>query len=411
MKVLHINTSDKVGGAAIAAFRLHDAMLSTGIDSKYLVLNRTINDRNDIATISKHKNFINRMLNIVLEKIATKNMGKIKGLFSSFKYGICISKRREVNEADIIYIHWINSFVNYHELKKILKKKKPVFWFMHDMFAITGGCHYSFDCVNYYVQCRKCPFHSKGIDQSKEQYNKKRKIYKQFNNLVFITPSKWLFDCAKKSELTENKQVYHIPNLIDKTVFKSINKNVARELFSLNNNAKIIGFGANSALTNFYKGWDYLKDALQILSKDETLQDKKIEILIFGSNYSKEIADSLPFPVHFLGHLHDDCSLVMAYNCMDVFVIPSIAENFPNTILESLSCNTPVVGFDTGGINDTVNANTGYLTEYRNSSDLARGVSVILKEGRENVYEYTKTFNVKAVLDKHVKMWKTEGVL
>jgi glycosyltransferase involved in cell wall biosynthesis len=225
---------------------------------------------------------------------------------------------------------------------------------------------------------------------------------------MFIAPSKWLFNCARKSGLAGNKQVYHIPNLIDTSVYKPVDKSAARELFSLNGNTKVIGFGADSALTNPFKGWGYLKDALQILSQDETLQDKKIEILIFGSNYSKEIADNLPFPVHFTGYLQDDYSLIMTYNCMDVFVIPSIAENFPNTIIESLSCNTPVVGFNVGGIPDTVDINTGYLAEYKNSGDLARGISLILKEGKSNVREYVKSFNYREILNKHREMWNGE---
>jgi glycosyltransferase involved in cell wall biosynthesis len=409
MKILHISASDKTGGASIAAFRLHNAMFSAGIDSKYLVLNRTINDRVDIVTVSKYSRYIRKIINIVLENITTKNMRKIKGLYSSFKYGINISKRHEITEADVIYLHWINSFVNYRELKKILKTGKPVFWFMHDMFPITGGCHYSFDCTNYQTQCRKCPYHGKGIDQSVHQYKAKEKIYKQFDNLMFIAPSKWLFDCVKKSGLTRNKQVFHIPNLIDTTVFKPVDKSAARELFSLNNNISVIGFGANSALTNPYKGWDYLKDAFHFLSKDETLQETKIEILIFGSSYSKEMVDSLPFPVHFIGHLHDDYSLVMAYNCINIFVIPSLAEAFGQTIIESLACNVPVVGFNIGGIPDMVNEYTGYLAEYKNSEDLAKGITVVLKEGKTNVREYVKSFSLESIVDKHKEMWNIEG--
>jgi glycosyltransferase involved in cell wall biosynthesis len=153
-----------------------------------------------------------------------------------------------------------------------------------------------------------------------------------------------------------------------------------------------------------------LNNTLHILSEDETLQYLKIEIIIFGSNYSREIADSIPFPVHFLGRLYDDYSLVIAYNCMDVFVIPSLAENFPKTILESLSSNTPVIGFNVGGIPDMVNEHTGYLAEYKNSEDLAKGISLVLKEGKSNVREYVKPFDNKEILNKHIEMWNTEGI-
>jgi len=417
MKILHINVFDKFGGAAIAAFRLHSAMLSLGIDSKYFVLTKKI-DNIDIKTVPRHSLYEKIIYNLfgitsyLFEKIVTRNMKGVKGLFSSFKYGISISKEKEIIEADIIYIHWINSFVNYRELKNILKIGKPVFWFMHDMFAITGGCHYSFECTNYQTQCCKCPYYTGGLltDLSVWQYKKKKKIYKQFNNLRFIASSKWLYDCAKKSTLTNDKLIYHIPHLIDANLFKPINKETARQILSLDKSAKIIGFGADSALTNPYKGWSYLKEALQILSEDETIKEMKMELLIFGSSYSEELANNIPFPTHFLGRLYDEYSLVIAYNCMDVFVIPSLAEAFGQTIIESLASDVPVVGFNVGGIPDMVNENTGYLAEYKNSFDLAKGISFLLKEKKINVRNAINTYIPENIIEEHKKMWNNIAI-
>jgi glycosyltransferase involved in cell wall biosynthesis len=173
---------------------------------------------------------------------------------------------------------------------------------------------------------------------------------------------------------------------------------MSRPLFSLTINKKYIGFGADSSpLTNPYKGWSYLKDALNILYKDETLK-KQIEIVIFGCNYNKPTADNIPFTTHFLGKLTDEYSLVMVYNVIDVFVIPSLAENFPNTILESLSCNTPVVGFDVGGIPDTVNSSTGYLAEYKNADDLAYGIKSVLTNPNLNIRKNIEKYFSKNIL-------------
>jgi glycosyltransferase involved in cell wall biosynthesis len=332
-------------------------------------------------------------------------MHEVKGLFSSFKYGIDIAKHPSVIEADVIYLHWINSLVNYRILKKILKTNKPVYWFMHDMFAITGGCHHSFDCTNYQTKCGNCPYHRTGnvfTDLSKRQFRIKQNLYNQFDNLAFITPSKWLFDCAKKSGLTRNKRIYHIPNLIDTGVFKPINKDAARRLFSLESNKKIIGFGADAALINYYKGWKYLSEALQILSKDDLLKDISIEVLIFGSSYAKEIAENIPFPVHFLGRLYDEYSVVMVYNSVNVFVIPSLAENFPNTVLESIACGTPVVGFDVGGIPDMVNQNTGYLAKYKDSEDLAKQISLLLRHPKTDMNTSISVFALDQILNRHL---------
>jgi glycosyltransferase involved in cell wall biosynthesis len=412
MKILHISTSDKNGGAALGAFRLHNAMLQHGLSSESLVLVRNVNDRSDIKTVSKYDGRIKRIINMILEYLITKNMHGVKGLFSSFKFGINIANYQEVIDADIIYLHWINSFVNYRTLKQILKLGKPVFWFLRDMFAITGGCHYSFDCIKYQSQCRNCPNNQTGcslIDLSKRQYAIKKKIYKQYDNLMFICTSKWMINCAKNSGLTKNKQIYHIPNLVDTAIYKPLNKEMVRQLFSLDRNKKIIGFGAFNALTNPYKGWEYLKDALELIAEDAALNEMQIELLIFGSSYSKEMADNLPFPVHFFGYLHDDYSLSVLYNCMDVFVIPSLMEAFGQTIIESLATDTPVVGFNTGGIPDMVNENAGYLAEYKNSVDLAKGITHILKYGRKNVVSSIAHFKAEYIVEKHYQLISRYG--
>jgi glycosyltransferase involved in cell wall biosynthesis len=409
MNVLHINTTDKAGGAARAALRLHDAMRNAGINSKYLVLTKTINGSPDIITVSLYEQYVRRIMNTIHEKIETTSMKNIPYRFSTFNYGIDISNRPEVKEVDVIYLHWINSsFISGKTLEKILRKGKRVFWFMHDMFPITGGCHHSFECLNYQTECRKCPYHTKKHllqDIALSQFKKKQRLYKKYNNLTFIAPSNWLFESAKKSEVIQNNNIHHIPNMIDTVLFKEIDKDAARQLFCIDSKKKIIGFGAENVLAAPYKGWAYFQDALNVLLNNNPTLVADIEILVFGSSYNKKLADSLPFKAHFLGHLSDEYSLVMAYNCMDVFVIPSLAENFPQTILESLAVNVPVVGFNIGGIPDMVNQNTGYLARYKDSEDLANGIAFILQNGRYNVRGYIEPFSANKILERHKLLW------
>jgi glycosyltransferase involved in cell wall biosynthesis len=411
MKILHINTSDNVGGAAIAAFRLHNNMLNNGIDSKYLVLQATINDRNDIKFLSKYDRYVKRSINIIFEKIVIAGIDNTRGVYSSFLFGVDVSKYLEVIKPDIIYLHWIcGSFINFRILKRILKSGKPVFWFMHDMFPITGGCHHSFECEKYYIKCFKCPLNKKNNilpDLSSLQFFLKRKIYKQFNNLAFIAPSKWMLECARMSGLTKYKKIYHIPNLINPDRFKAVDKNTARRLFSINKEKKIIAFGADNALSNPYKGWNYLKDALHLIAKENVSKEIAIEVLVFGSNYNRKISDDIPFPCHFLGKLYDEYSMVMMYSCVDVFVIPSLAESFGQTILESLSCNTPVVGFNVGGIPDMVNDHTGYLARYKDSADLAKGIMALLRTGKKGVSVHASPFYANAIFDLQKNMWES----
>jgi glycosyltransferase involved in cell wall biosynthesis len=213
IKIVHINTTDRNGGAAIAAYRLHSAMLEDGIDSSCLVLNRNINNKTDLLTVSPGDKYIYHPINALLEKFAVLSMRKANFTFSVFDYGLDISKYDAVKNADIIYLHWINtSFVSRRGLKKLLRSGRPVFWFMHDMFPITGGCHHSFHCQEYQRTCKNCFYYSgkRGFfTKSKRQLKLKKNLYKEYSNLKFIAPSMWLYGCTKESSATRYNNIYH----------------------------------------------------------------------------------------------------------------------------------------------------------------------------------------------------------
>jgi glycosyltransferase involved in cell wall biosynthesis len=409
MKIVHVNTTDKNGGAAIAAYRLHNAMLEDGTDSSYLVLNRSINNRKDILTVLPFDKYVQHPINALLEKIAVSVMRNAEFSFSVFDYGVDISKYGVVKDADIIYIHWINtSFISRRVLKKLLRLGKPVFWFMHDMFPITGGCHYSLHCREYQRNCGGC-FYCGGrygiFSKAKRQLKLKEKLYKEYKKLNFIAPSLWLYECTRKSSAARYNSVYHLPNMIDSSLYRPLDKYFAKELFKISSGKKIIGIGAFDLLSNPYKGWGFFREALDILADNSRVQADAIQVLVFGSFYDEKIAAALPFKAYFLGFLQDDYSLVLMYNCLDVFVMPSLAENFPQTVLESISSGIPVVGFNVGGVPDLVNDDTGYLAEYKNSADLAHGIDILLNDRGRNVRGFIEPFSKRQILKRHKELW------
>lgn len=409
MKILHINTSDTAGGAAIAAMRLHNAMLVAGIDSTFLCLSRNINDDETILSVDLKTKFKSRSIDAVQRRLFGKCLSEKKGTFSNMKYGYKLSKFVDLSKYDIIYIHWINSsFLSLQGLEEICKTGKKIYWFMHDMFPITGGCHYSFDCKKYCQNCGECPYlkSSGKHDFSYKQLRIKHKILDKYSNLSFIAPSKWLYKCTKESSLGKNHKIYHIPNLLDSTIFHTLDKKLCREILNLPKDKKIILFGADSALSNPYKGFEYLVEALKILEKDSDVNNTEIELVIFGSSYNKNIEEMLPFKTHFMGYLHDSYTLALLYNSADVFCIPSLAENFANTILESVHCGTPVVGFDVGGIPDVVNDKTGYLAKYRDSEDFARGIKIVLNSIIKINIEEMKNYKTNILIETHKELWR-----
>ncbi|MBN2522177.1 MAG: glycosyltransferase [Bacteroidales bacterium] len=378
-KVVHIQKSARSAGGS--ALRLHKAFLQEGLNTFVLSLFPDENDTERIfypGRFSKLVTVINDKLNLFLSGKGRKEYG----LFSYTMLGIDITQLMHVKEADIIIIHWVQGeFLSVSAYRKLAKLGKPVIIVMHDMWTFTGGCHYSFSCEKYKSECYDCQIFAdhKRFDLSKKGFSAKRKLFLSCGNFLFISPSKWLQSCANESSLLKAKHVYHIPNILDDRVFKPFHKSIARQIIDIDNDARVIAFGAVT-VDSPYKGWDYLRKALEIL--DRELGSDNILLLVFGKGVSEKMADSIPFRKRFMGYLKDETSLALVYNAADVFVTPSLADNLPTTVLESLACGTPVVGFKTGGIPEMIkHKENGYLADYKDAVDLSNGLRYCLDSG------------------------------
>lgn len=358
--------------------RLHNAFLNEGIDSNILSLYSDINESENIKSLTKKGKWISK-LNNEIESILTRNKNPQFGEFSFPIIGSNIAHLDQVKRADIIYVHWVlNGFLSLNNIEQLVKLNKPIIFFMHDMWTITGGCHHSFECDKYKVKCHNCQFFpvDKNKDLSTIEFNQKLKIFSKYDNLSFIAPSKWLYDCAKQSALIKDKSLFYIPNILDDKIFKPINQEVAKHVLNIKSSEFVIAFGAIS-INSPYKGWKYLQKALELLYEDENYRN--IKVLIFGSGYSKEVADAIPFETEFVGFLNNEYATTLVYNAADVFVAPSVAEVFGYVVLESLCCGTPVVAFKTGGIPDLIShKDNGYLANCKDPSDLAIGIKYCL---------------------------------
>lgn len=375
MNIIHISTSDIIGGAALAANRLNKAFNQANETSKMIVLNQCTKHKNISPFIKGKKKYLSK-LNFIATEYLKKRVLIPQYTISLGWCGYDLHKLKEFKEADVIYIHWIGfGFLSIKGLAKILELNKPTVVFMHDMWFITGGCHHSFECDKYRNHCSECPKIGNILFNSvvSTTFNLKKRCLTKYKNLHIITPSNWLADCVRKSALFKNNNIKIIPNLIDTNLFKPIEKLTAVKTLNLPTDKKIILFGANGGKSDKYKGWDYLISAISQLER------KDIIIALFGGDVSEDERKQLKFPIYSFDYLYDEYSIILLYNAADVFVIPSLAENFPNTILESLSCGTPVVGFDVGGVPDLIkHKQTGYLAKYKDECDLANGINWIL---------------------------------
>ncbi|OAG27027.1 glycosyltransferase family 4 protein [Thermodesulfatator autotrophicus] len=408
MKILHINTLDISGGAARAAYRLHKALLAEGIDSSMLVQIKISDDYTviDIADNKMQKAF-NR-LRPIIDQIPVKfYKNRTKTLFSPAWFGFNnILKKIEDINPDIVHLHWIcGGMIKIEDLCKI---KKPIVWSLHDNWAFTGGCHIKWDCEKYKDKCGSCPRlgSNKENDLSRWVWNRKQKTFSKMDNLIINGLSRWIMNVSQQSSLLKDKRHINLPNPIDTNTFKPFDKEESRELWNLPKNKKLILFGAMSATSDINKGFKELSEALKMLNL------KDIEFVVFGSSKPQNAPD-FKFETHYVGHLYDDISLVTLYNAVDVMVVPSLQENLSNTIMESLSCGTPVVAFDVGGNSDMIEHKVnGYLAKPFDIEGLASGIEWILnnadyKSLRQNAREkVVKNFDSKIVAQKYINLYK-----
>lgn len=389
MKVLTVNISDTSGGAARAAYRIHQAVQSLGINSFMLVKDKQSADKT-VCAISDfdNTNFLKEGFRFVQHKIQNKiqqyrwqQYPNREDVFLSDLRSTSIHGAFQKIDFDVLHLHWIN--LRFLDLKELTKIQKPIVWTLHDSWAFTGICHYFYDCERYKTSCGNCPFlHSgKEKDLSYEVWHKKQEYYKELD-LHIVTPSHWLSKAASSSRLLSQFPVHTIPNPIDINLFVTGNQMKSREALQLQQDKKYILFGAMNATKDKNKGFDYLVKAIQQIEQKYNYSD--IELLVFGSDGVSTPIDT-KIPITYLGYIHSDTNMAKLYQSADVMVVPSLSENLSNAIMESLSCGTPVVGFDIGGNNDMIeHQQNGYLAQALSVVDLADGIMWCLENNEMN---------------------------
>jgi glycosyltransferase involved in cell wall biosynthesis len=295
--------------------------------------------------------------------------------------GSDITKLREFQEADVIHLHWINQgMLSLKGIRKILKSGKPVVWTMHDIWPATAICHLTLGCRNFTTHCRNCrllPGGGSSNDLSTSIWRKKEDMLDD-QSVYFVACSHWLEQEAKASALLKGQKIVSIPNPIDTHIYHRGDKQAARKRLGLPEDKRLVLF-VSQRVTNKNKGMDYLIEACRQLV-DLTKCQTPCEVVILGG-HAEEVVDQLPLRAHPLGYINNEQRIVEIYQAVDVFVLPSLSENLPNTIMEAMACGVPCVGFKIGGIPEEIDhKRNGYVAEYRDADDLARGVRWILFE-------------------------------
>jgi glycosyltransferase involved in cell wall biosynthesis len=387
LKVTLLNTDDYTGGAAIACRRLLSALDNEPtIDSEMVVL--TSKSKQD-KIVELDTNYAKKKLSwlrFVLERLYFLPFEKnkqIRFLFNPGLFGKRINKKNRIVKSDIVHLHWINfGFLSIKSIENILDTGKPVVWTLHDMWSFTGGCHHSGTCENYIVECGNCiEFLKKPSPNDLSHTIWKRKLNSYSNtNITVVCCSNWLAERAKKSSIFRNHPIISIPNPIDTSIFHPIEKDIAQTKLGLDKD-KIYILIVAMKIDAVKKGYTYFQEAIKSL---ENTHNKEIEIITIGQiNESTDF--NLKYKVNSFGKITDIEKIVLVYSAATVFVIPSLEENLPNTIMEALSCGTPVVGFNIGGIPEMIDHKVnGYVAEYKSVKDLSNGIDWVIQHAESN---------------------------
>lgn len=363
MKVLQINSVCGVGSTGRIATDLYKVLEEHGHKCK-IAYGRG-NAPEDIDTIKIGTNFDN-----YLHVFKTR-------MFDEHGFGSVDATKKFIEEVkkydpDIIHLHNIHGYyINIEILFEYLREaNKPVIWTLHDCWAFTGHCAY-FDfvgCDKWKYGCEKCPQKSeyptsKTKDNSKLNYEKKKKIFTSINNMTIVTPSNWLANLVKESFLGEyNVEV--INNGIDLDVFKPTESNF-RKKYDLQDKFIILGVASD---------WSERKGLKYFIELEQKLSEQ-YKIVIVGVN--KKQKDELSKNIISITRTNNPKELAEIYTSADLFVNPTLEDNFPTTNLESLACGTPVITFKTGGSVESIDEKTGIEISLFKTDNIVNSIDFI----------------------------------
>lgn len=400
-KILHLSISDSNGGAAIAAYRLNTILnRSPNCSSKMLVLIKATSDNSVFELNWIHK---------IIARI-NRYFDKLINIFNSSKFpysfGVIpsnIHKNYLIKESNIIYIHWINSgMLSWKAIDKIIKLKKPVVFFTHDMWFFSAGCHQAHSSSKFILN--KKTYNIYGLDCFKSNFLKsemikkfkgKRKSYLR-SNVKMIAPSVDFLNKIINSSVVDKSKTYLIPNILDTSKFVPVKDKGKKTI-------KVL-YGAMGGKSNLYKGWsDFLFFACQVTKK----YGSKISFELFGYDFTDTELRDIPFKVKSHGVILDESKLITVYQSADVFIFPSVLESFGQTLFEAMSCGLVPISYKVGFANDIIKHKfNGFIVAPGDKNGLiscfnelvSMDIKVLKTNSRASV---EKDFSAKIISKKH----------
>ncbi len=377
MRVVHLSTSDLQGGAARSAWRLHLGLLELGCNSTMLVREKS-SDHPTVRATGWTRSARERFWEGLAAEHVWANRTPISTTHFSLGHpGLDLRQEPEIQQAEIIHLHWVADFLSADSLTALAGLGKPLVWTLHDQRPFTGGCHFSAGCTGFEAHCAHCPQLRRDPWRITERILHDEAATFTGTPIQVVAPSQWLARLARRSRRFARHPVTVIPYGVSEREFFPEDKTTARRRLGLPEDAFLILSGADHAGEK-RKGLDLLLNAFQPLPAT-TESGRPIRLLAFGRALS---GDTSPGDRELrLGYLTEPDKLRAAYAAADVFVLPSLEDNLPNTMLEALACGTAVVAFAVGGVPDVLReGENGWLVPAGDSVALGAKLRMLADE-------------------------------
>lgn len=372
MKVVIINRSDIIGGAAIASLRLVHALQEAGVDARMLVIDRQSDDPLVGVMGSKWRNKWNFLAERM--QVARCNGFKRETLFmiDPATHGLDLSQHPLVQDADVIVLAWVNQgMLSLKGIGKLAALGKPLVWVMHDMWNCTGICHHAYECEAFKGECQACPLlGGRGEDLSTRTQRVKAELYKKYGNIHFVPVSHWLENKCRESSLMRHAPISVIANAFPVEQFSP--QRLPNSDYGIDPDKKVMVMGA-ARLDDPVKGFDTLIDTTRHIASEMPDLTQRLHLLLFGGIKDASLLEQIALPYTHLGTVSDVASV---YAHGDVVLSTSRYETLPTTLIEGQASGCMPVTFGRGGQADIVeHLHTGYIAVYNDPADMARGIA------------------------------------
>ncbi len=358
MIVCQISATDYAGGAGRAAHRLGVALRAAGCRSIAVVQHKSRRDAHSIRVTPRHDTrnpIAERVFQLFAESLQKAEVERNRSaltqtIFNLDLTGLDLTDLLPVLAARIIHLHWTSFFQSPYSIARLAAAGVPLVWTLHDLWPLTGGCHYPAGCAGYKTDCTACPqLLDDRLGLPAAMLAERVALWGDLG-LTIVAPSRWIADCARRSMLFRHCRIETIPNGLDTDILSPGDGGAFRRSLDIPADAPLLAFGAHS-LSDRRKGGDMLGPALAA-ALERLPAGTAPHILCFGEN---DLALTQPgVTVHQLRGIDEDGRLAEVLRAADMLVLPSREDNYPNIMIEALACAVPVIGFDIGGVGEAV---------------------------------------------------------